>query len=150
MDGPPPSIGGYKIPKRSQVSELILEILSEARTIRSQTLLHNLVKHMLRDRYGGSFKLSAGRLRRIAASTEGVDIIAHCRDLGHTSRKNNCPVCGEKMSTIKNATLYGWTVNTGKMCDLCRYWTGKWERKPIRYVFTVDIENIARRREGRA
>ena len=148
MEGSGPAKGGYRIPNRSQVSELILEILLEARTIRSQTLLHRLVRNILKERHGGNFKLSASRLRRIAASTEGVDIIAHCRDLDRPSRKNNCPVCGEKMSTIKNATLYGWTVNTGKMCSLCRYWTGKWERRPIRYVFTVDIESLGRQPEG--
>ncbi|MFW3145481.1 MAG: hypothetical protein ACMUIE_01555 [Thermoplasmatota archaeon] len=131
---------GYRIPAESTVASVITEILEDALTVRSQTRFHKLVLGRLKERNGGKFRLSAERLRRIAARMENVDLIIHCREGSRTSRKSICPVCGIAMGDIKNSTLYGWTVSTGKYCSVCGYWTGTHERIPTRYVFTVEKE----------
>lgn len=131
---------GYSIPTESMVESVIAEILGYAQTVRSQTLFHKLVLGKLKEKDGGSYRLSARRLRRIAARMDNVDLIIHCREGMRSSRKNICPVCGVAMGDIKNSTLYGWTVSTGKYCSVCSYWYGTRERIPTRYVFTLEKE----------
>jgi hypothetical protein len=131
----------FRIPKRTVVEEAIRSIMDEAFTIRSQTLFHRLVKMRLKDMIEGKFRLSARRIRHIAANMEDVDLIIHCRDGNERAAPTICPVCGTRMNDIKNSTLYGWTVQTGRACPVCSYWTGKKRRIPTRYVFTVEKEN---------
>jgi len=128
----------YSIPSEKEVSEALLEVLNVSLTVRSQTLLHRLVLVKLRERADRPVVLSEQRLRRIAANLKGVDLIIHCREGARGSQRVRCPVCGTMMEKVKNATLYGWTVSTGKTCPVCHYWTGSRERIPIRYVFTIE------------
>jgi hypothetical protein len=131
------------------VEEAIFSVLDEALTIRSQTLFHRLVLARLKDTNGEKYRLSARRLRRIAAGLKDVDLIIHCREGGRMNRRKICPVCGSRMDDIQNSTLYGWKVNTGKTCPTCSYWTGARRRIPIRYVFTTEKENyIGENMEG--
>ena len=138
MPSPGPRDNGYSIPKEEIVIEAVMSILNEAMTIRSQTLFHRLVIGRLREMGLGRFKLSPRRLRRITARLDEVDLLIHCREGPRRSRRTRCPVCGTSMEDIKNSTLYGWTVSTGKACPVCNYWTGTRERIPTRYVFTVE------------
>ena len=137
----PSSYGsGYRIPSEGIVSEAIMEIMSEATTVRSQTRFHKLVLSKLKDLAQCNVKLSALRLRRIAAKMDEVDLIIHCRQGKRRFQRLKCPVCSTTMEDIKNSTLYGWTVSTGKSCHVCGYWTGPKQRIPTRYVFTVEKE----------
>ena len=131
---------GYSIPKEEVVIEAVRSILSEAMTIRSQTLFHRLVMTKLREMGVVKFKLSPQRLRRITAKLDEVDLLIHCREGKRKSNRVRCPVCGTSMDEIKNSTLYGWTVSTGRACPTCSYWSGSRERVPTRYVFTVEKE----------
>ncbi|MEA3558780.1 MAG: hypothetical protein U9R75_05940 [Candidatus Thermoplasmatota archaeon] len=135
---------GYHLPNKEIISTVIMIILNEATTVRSQTRFHRLVLLKLREMEGGNLKLSAQRLRRIAAKMENVDMIIHCRDGSRNFRRVYCPVCSTAMDDIKNSTLYGWTVSTGKRCPICGYWAGTRERIPIRYVFTIEKERYIR------
>ncbi len=132
----------YTIPKEEVVVTSILEILEDAMTIRSQTLFHKLVMSRLKDTGLKRFCLSPQRLRRITARLKNVDLLIHCREGDRNYLRNNCPVCGTPMEDIKNSTLYGWTVSTGKACPVCSYWTGTKERIPIRYVFILEKEKL--------
>ncbi|MBN1540319.1 MAG: hypothetical protein JW939_09265 [Candidatus Thermoplasmatota archaeon] len=140
MPLPIPDNDGYRIPKEEVVISVVRAILGEAMTIRSQTLFHRLVMTKLKEQDGGRFKLSPRRLRRISAKLDDVYLVIHCREGGSRSRRTRCPVCGTSMQDIKNSTLYGWTVSTGKFCPVCHYWTGTRERIPTRYVFTIEKE----------
>lgn len=130
----------FRIPSISMVEEVIGSIMNEAFTVRSQTLFHRLVLMKLKDNNGTPYRLSAKRLRKIAARMEDVELIIHCREGKKRTAMTFCPVCGSKMDDIKNTTLYGWTVQTGKLCSICSYWTGKKKRIPTRYVFTLEKE----------
>lgn len=127
-----------------------MEIMNEAMTVRSQTRFHRLVLSKLKEITQGDVRLSAVRLRRVAAKMVNVDLIIHCREGKRKNRRLKCPVCLTPMDDIKNSTLYGWTVATGKSCPTCSYWTGPKQRIPIRYVFTIEKENyIGERLKGK-
>jgi len=129
----------FRIPGQGLVEKLLLDILKDHVTIRSQTLLHRLIEKRLAESYPDDpFRLSAMRIRRIAAGMDEVRLVIHCRESDRTFKGMRCPVCGSEMANIRNQTLYGWTVNTGKLCDSCGYWTGKRLRVPTRYVFVHD------------
>jgi len=131
----------YRIPDEETIQAIIRHVMKVSKTVRSQTLFHKLIAERLRE--NGSdllLKLSPQRLRRIAVGMPGMRLTIHCRDSNETFRRRLCPVCGSEMEIIKNQTLYGWTVNTGKLCRSCNYWTGSRMRKPVRYVFTYDEE----------
>ena len=134
----------YRLPSRDAVKEAIGAILEDAKTVRSQTLFHRLVEGRLRKDSGPNIRISQRRMRRIAATMDGVHLLILCRESERRSRRSICPVCGTEMRPVKNSTLYGWTVATGKACPACRYWTGKRERVPIRYVFTIDLDGYGR------
>ncbi|MGA1821321.1 MAG: hypothetical protein ACMUIG_02195 [Thermoplasmatota archaeon] len=133
---------GYSIPSEEMVRQTILKVLEGNVTISSQTRFHALIlKHLKNDNGGKRFRLSPRRLRKISAVMDNVDLIIHCREGKTTFKGKSCPVCGSEMSDIKNQTLYGWTISTGKYCETCHYWSGKRKRIPIRYVFTIEKEN---------
>jgi len=141
---PVPEAGetGYSIPSEEMVRQTILKVLEGNVTISSQTRFHSLILSHLKNVNGGKrFRLSARRLRRISAVMDNVDLIIHCREGKTTFRGSRCPVCGSEMIDIKNQTLYGWTISTGKHCETCHYWSGKKKRIPVRYVFTIEKEN---------
>ncbi|MBN1390220.1 MAG: hypothetical protein JXA22_06225 [Candidatus Thermoplasmatota archaeon] len=140
MPSPMPDADGYRIPREEVVITAVRGILNEAMTIRSQTLFHRLIMARLKEMGLDRFKLSPRRLRRISAKMEEVYLVIHCREGARRSRRTRCPVCGTGMQDIKNSTLYGWTVSTGKFCPVCHYWTGTRERIPTRYVFTIEKE----------
>ena len=131
---------GYTIPKEEIVIAAVRSILTEAMTVRSQTLFHRLVVNKLREIGLRRFKLSPRRLRRITAKLDEVDLLIHCREGKRRTNRTRCPVCGTVMDDIRNSTLYGWTVSTGRACPVCSYWSGNRERVPTRYVFTVEKE----------
>ncbi|MDG6223978.1 MAG: hypothetical protein QCI82_00515 [Candidatus Thermoplasmatota archaeon] len=140
MDGPPEE-GGYRVPSSDKVREIILKVLMENKTIRSQTKLHAII---LRNIAGSDtcshYRLSPERLRRIAASMPEIKMFIHCRESDEPFNANKCPVCSSSLENIRNQTLYGWIVNTGRSCPTCGYWTGSRTRKPVRYVFIYDPE----------
>lgn len=140
MEGAENRRTSYRIPEAELVREAIRSILDEAYTVRSQTLFRKLVLSRLQEMDGDRFKISPVRLRRIAANMKDVELIVHCREGERSATRINCPVCGSRMTDIKNSTLYGWTVPSGKTCPVCSYWYGSRIRIPTRYVFTVEKE----------
>jgi hypothetical protein len=138
---------GYSIPGEDTVREAVLDIMDGNVTIRSQRRFIGLVLSWLKGR-NRDYRLSAERLRRIAARMDEIDMIIHCRESGKAYRGSRCLVCGSAMDSIKNATLYGWTVSTGKICQTCGYWTGVKKRVPIRYVFTTEKESYLNGESG--
>jgi hypothetical protein len=126
----------YRIPREGIVREILYSVMKDHVTIRSQTLLHKLIESRLGELEPGErFRLSPERLRRIAATMQGVKMMIHCRESEEPFTGTRCPVCSSQMRPIRNQTLYGWTVNTGKLCPVCGFWTGTKMRKPVRYVF---------------
>ena len=140
MEGSGRKRKSYRIPSVDLVEKAIRSVLDDAFTIRSQTLFHRLVLSRIKKTEEKGFKLSPRRLRKVAAQMSDVDLIIHCREGDRASNRTICPVCGTVMIDIKNSTLYGWTVATGKACQTCSYWSGSRIRIPTRYVFTIENE----------
>ena len=134
-------IPNYRIPTDDTVTALIIDVMRETPTVRSQRLLHKLVSERIAGSNGNdSYRISERRIRRLAALSRSIELQIYCREGEEREFRNICPVCGKEMKPIRNATLYGWTVSTGRACDLCGYWTGKKERIPTRYVFMTVSE----------
>jgi hypothetical protein len=147
--GSGPRDRGYSIPREDLIKGIIHRIMDGNVTVSSQRRFHSLIMKELEKTDGDvDYRLSPKRLRRIASSMDSVDLIIHCREGKRRYRGKNCPVCGAPLDSIKNSTLYGWTVSTGKVCDRCGYWTGKRRRIPIRYVFTTEKESYVKRKGG--
>lgn len=137
----PPSEGIYRVPSADTIKAILLKILRENKTIRSQTRLHSLiVRSMAASEPNSRYRLSQERVRRIAASMPEIKMLIHCRDSEETFNSKTCPVCASPLEMIRNQTLYGWVVNTGRACGTCGYWTGSKMRKPVRYVFIFEQE----------
>jgi hypothetical protein len=126
----------YKIPPKELVLEEMLKILTESKIINSQKRFqHILIKQI--KKVDASYELTPQRVRRLAAKSNEMVLEIHCREGLEKSESLTCPVCGTKMVSTKNKTLYDWEVVVGYKCDVCGYWTGTKRRIPIRYVFKL-------------
>ena len=120
-----------KILSDEQIEKAIHQVLKEYRTINSQTQLHNLVLKKLKTKKG----FSNYRLRKIAINSNFVKLEIHSREGDPKKIMNKCPVCTDKLTHVKNQTIWGGKVTIEFRCKNCGYWTGKKKRIPTRYVF---------------
>ncbi len=126
---------GYKIPPEDEVTSAVLKVVKSKRVVESQNeLLHEVMKHLRRK--NAEYRISGRRLRLIALKTGKIKMEIRYRITDkHVDNLEICPVCGEKMVKVENATLDGGRVVVGFKCTQCPYWTGKTLRLPIRYIF---------------
>ena len=126
----------YKIVPADLVHEEMMNILTESLIIHSQQRFQEIIIPKLK-KIDPDYELSPERLRRIAAKSDDIILEIRCRTSTEKSENPMCPVCGTKMSYIKNQTLYNWEVNIGHKCKVCGYWTGTEKRIPVRYIFKL-------------
>lgn len=126
----------YKIPPQQIVIEEMQRILADSKVINSQQRLQKILIKDLKKK-DPDYELTPQRLRRLAVKSGEITLEIHCRDSQEKAESTTCPVCGSKMQSTKNKTLYDWEVIVGHRCALCGYWTGGKKRIPIRYVFRL-------------
>lgn len=80
--------------------------------------------------------LGGARLRRLVVGVPGVRLTVRYTDRPSRPLPSACPVCGAKLVPIRNRTLAGGTVELGRRCERCEYWTHHVLRVPVRYTFS--------------
>lgn len=124
----------YRIPKDEAVMRAIERVTSTRRLVTSQRQLKRLVES---DMLGEEvMKVGEERLRHLAISSGLFELQILCRDTERMKSLVKCPVCGERLKKVRNATVFGGTVTLGYTCKRCGYWTGLKRRVPTRYIFT--------------
>lgn len=122
----------YKIPRKDEVGEAVLEVLRDYKEVASQAILHSLVLDKLR-KENQFFKISPGRVRKVAADLEGVKIFVEKRKSSREAKK--CFICGEKMVWVEGRSLLGESTKTGKKCLRCGFRIDRPSLEPRRYIF---------------
>lgn len=74
------------------------------------------------------------RLRRLLVSMPGVKLTVHYTERSDGPLPSRCPVCASELSPIRNRTLTGETIELGRGCPTCSYWTHAARRVPVRYT----------------
>lgn len=128
---------GYQIPSDQRVLRALGEVLGKRRAVSSQRELKELLEGaMSRD---GDYRVSGPRARHLAYESGKVEMQIECRESPELKSLFNCPVCGRRLTMVKNMTVFGGTVTLGYKCTHCPYWTGIHRRIPTRYVFTRKV-----------
>jgi hypothetical protein len=74
------------------------------------------------------------RLRRLLVDVPGVRLTVHYTERSDGPLPSRCPVCWSELEPIRNRTLTGETIELGRQCPRCAYWTHGARRVPVRYV----------------
>lgn len=74
------------------------------------------------------------RLRRLLVDVPGVRLTVHYTERVDGPLPTHCPVCRADLEPIRNRTLTGETIELGRRCPRCSYWTHAARRVPVRYV----------------
>lgn len=133
-----------KIPPDELVVAAITKVLSENGVVTSQTRLRDLLVDELA-RFDTDYAVSGERARILAVRKGLARVEIHGRR-GEAKAMTACPVCGSRMSRVRNRTLTGSEVDVGVKCKRCGFWVGKSGRVPSRYVF---YDTRRRGRRGR-
>ncbi len=125
----------YTLPDEDMLKSIVRRVLRRKGVVESQSeLVREVRKHL--NHVDPSYRVSPRRVRLTAIEDPHIKLEIRYRltDI-HTENFEKCPVCGSKMTKVKNSTLDGKSVVIGFKCIRCPYWTGKRIRKPVRYIF---------------
>lgn len=121
----------YRIPNDDEVARSIDDCLARCPRMRSQRELCDAVASDLVYR-DPLYRVSPERIRRIGIErgiiTLEISYAASDRRVGDV-----CPVCGNPMTSVRNRTLDGGTVEMSKSCRRCGYVAKGSETRPARY-----------------
>ncbi|MFO8109147.1 MAG: hypothetical protein R6U17_01295 [Thermoplasmata archaeon] len=130
----------YSIPDDEEVLDALRSVMRRMKGINSLTKLRTLILKELKNR-DPSYTISRERLRKMAARAPFLKVSIDARQKDKVkSLRGKCPVCGGKLKTTKNETIFGGTVTLGYRCTQCPYWTSLKRRVPTRYHFEFDQE----------
>jgi len=90
------------------------------------------------------------RLRRLLVDVPGVKLTVHYTERPDGPLPERCPVCGAELEPIRNRTLTGETIELGRDCPRCSYWTHGARRVPVRYTVSRGEPRAPRPRKASA
>ena len=126
----------YKIPSDGDVLAAMYSALGRLRTVDSQHRLKEIVQKELA-LINPAYRIAPKRLRLLAIKSGYVTLeIRTAEEEKMPKRLKNCPVCGFRLKSLKNRTIYGGKITLGYSCKRCSYWTGLKYQRPVRYIFT--------------
>ena len=124
----------YRIPSDDTVARAIENCLARTSRMRSQREMCDIGSSELLCE-DPTYRIGAERIRRIGLKRKLMSVeISYAstgRPLGMT-----CPVCGSKLRSIRNMTLYGETVELERNCSLCGFSARGDAARPARYRIT--------------
>lgn len=124
---------GYRIPDDARLLEAIEEALIRHPVVESQRALGEQVRRVLHEE-DPDLRASDRRIRRLAVDEGLVEVRVRTGTTEEPARQV-CPVCGEELEPVRNATLSGGETVVGTECPACPYSTGTRHEVPLRYEF---------------
>lgn len=128
----------YRVPSADVLATAIEEVMKDHPTIGSQRQLAKYVREKLLA-IDPDYSVTEERVRKIGILQKLFKIQIQSRESDRKSIYARCPVCGSKMSKVRNKTMYGGTVTLGYRCTVCPFWMGIRSRVPVRYAFSKDV-----------
>ncbi len=125
----------YKIPSENDVADALLIVMHKNPQVRSQRELTELVRKQL-SLLDEGYRISGERIRRIGLNRGDIRVNIEYNTAKGKKLPDICPVCRNHISSIKNRTLDGGTIEIGRKCELCKFTTGPEASVPGRYLFT--------------
>ena len=125
----------YRIPKDDEVAKAIENCLYRTPRIRSQNVLYELVLTELMC-VDESYRVSNERIRRIGLERDLFEVEIRYAHTDAASTYSKCPVCGEKLESVRNRTLDWKTVELCRTCRKCGYSASSDASRPARYIIT--------------
>ena len=122
----------YRIPQEKEVVKAIENVLVRNPHIRSQAELDRLVSTELLCRDEG-YRIGEKRIRTIGINNGLFDLEISYARTEKGIGNNLCPVCGGKLESVRNRTLYWDTVELMRTCSRCGYAAKSDASKPARY-----------------
>jgi hypothetical protein len=132
---PYPVSMAYKIPRENDVADALLIVMHKNPQIKSQRELTELVKRQL-SHADSEYRVSGERIRRIGLNKGLIRISIDYNSSNAETLPDICPVCRNRMVSIKNRTLDGGVIEVRRRCELCKFSTGPEPTVPGRYHFT--------------
>lgn len=124
----------YRIPDDDTLADAVYMVLHRHSPIRSQNLLGELVsKELVRE--DPSYRVSGERARRMAIERDLATVEISYNETDRDDIPEDCPVCSDRLQTVRNSTLTGEDVVIGHRCRRCGYSIGIRMRTPGMYVF---------------
>lgn len=121
----------YRIPSDDTVARAIENCLARTPRMRSQRELCDIVSSELLCE-DPTYRIGAERIRRIGLKRGLLKVEISYASTGRALGMR-CPVCGSKLRSVRNMTLYGETVELERACALCGFSARGSAARPARY-----------------
>jgi hypothetical protein len=130
----------YRIPNNEEIMVALYKALTRHGTVNSQRKLRDMVVQELQ-KWDGRYQVSAQRVRQTAIRAGFVNMQILSREGRDIKTLQSCPVCGTRLKTVHNLSLWGKEVTIGYRCPICGYKSGVKKQVPTRYIFHLN-ENM--------
>ena len=125
----------YRIPRDDDIAKAIDNCLTRSPRVRSLTVLTDLVQTELMC-VDESYRVSGERIRRVGVKKKLFDLEIRYAHTDKTAPYEKCPVCRNKLESVKNRTLDWKTVELSRDCKVCGYSAKNDASRPARYIIT--------------
>ena len=131
-----------KRPSNEKLDEALVNVLLRCQIIGSQNeLVRLVVKELEKD--GETYRVSGNRIRKYALENGMVSIEIEYRESRNKKVPDICPICGHDLTSIKNCTLDGDTVELMRKCRICGYIFSARGSIPRKYSFVRRTRGIS-------
>ena len=131
----------YRIPSEEQVVKAIENCLVRNPRMRSQNELTAAVtKELQMD--NPDYRVSGERIRHIGLKHRLFSISISYAHTEVVRIREKCPVCGRKLSSVRNMTLDGGFVELMRRCDMCGYVSKGGTDRPAMYSITRSVRGL--------
>ena len=123
----------YRIPSDDRLAEAIFVVMYRNQQIVSQKEMATLVLKEL-EKDGEEYRVSGERIRRLIVNKDMAQLVIDYNET-EGDLPDICPVCRNKLTSVKNSTLDGKVVEIMRKCTSCPYSVGSVMHVPGRYTF---------------
>ena len=123
----------YRIPSDEKLAEAVFVVMYRNQQVVSQKEMAALVLREL-EKDGGEYRVSGERIRRLIVNKDMAQLAIDYNE-SDSELPDVCPVCRNPLTSVKNSTLDGGTIEIMRKCTRCPFSVGSVNRTPGRYTF---------------